>query len=230
MKKYWKGFAAGAVTGVAAGGGVLLLANALGGGRIIRLEKSIQIGKPANEVFNAWRELGYLPQMSHVINEVRHSGNRSHWRVSFGGRQYEWDAEIEQMIPNQAIGWKSLSGPKHTGRVNFSPLGNDTLVHVTMNYAPPSRLLRPFFGSMSGQLEGWIEQALRDFKAALEGKGQEDAMRGVRTVGPTRSAGEPERATGTFGAAPSTPGETQTTRFGGPPTTVEYTRPPEAKS
>jgi uncharacterized membrane protein len=214
MKKYWKGFAAGAVTGVAAGGGVLLLANTFGSGQVIRLEKSIQIGKPVNEVFNAWRELGYLPQMSHVINEVRHSGNRSHWRVSFGGRQYEWDAEIEQMIPNQAIGWKSLSGPKHTGRINFSPLGNDTVVHVTMNYAPPSLFLRPFVHPISGHIEDCIEQVFRDFKAALEGKGQER---------------EPAQATGTFGGT-AKPIETRNTRFGGRPSAVECTRPPEAKS
>jgi hypothetical protein len=74
------------------------------------------------------------------------------------------------------------------------------------------------------RVDQYVEQALRDFKAALEGKGQ-------------------ERATGTFGAGSpgggrpveagvSTPPSAgaQTSRFGNQQETVEFTRPPEAKS
>src|SRR5206468_8435849 len=46
--------------------------------------------------------------------------------------------------------------------------GADTLVHVTMNYAPPlgrfGRLLAP----VMDHLQSRIEEALRDFKRALE--------------------------------------------------------------
>ena len=72
------------------------------------------------------------------------------------------------MIPNQVIGWKSVSGSKHSGRITFAPIGNDTLVHVQMNYIPSTILARPMSSVIAGRIEGYIEQALRDFKSELE--------------------------------------------------------------
>lgn len=224
---YWIGFAAGA--GIAAfsvmGG---LAAWRLFGIRsssqhVLRMEKSVQIGKPVNEVFAAWSDFNRLKQLVPKIKEVSQFGDRTHWEVEVDGRMVEWDAVIEQEIPNQAIGWKSVSGPKHTGRIVFAPVGNDTLVHVVMNYSSPlgrfSRALAP----LEDEIEVQIEKALREFKAALEGKGHEDVLG--------------ERATGTFGASRRRGPEPQDPRQPSgvisyttdKPGTVEYTRPPEAK-
>ncbi len=85
--------------------------------------------------------------------------------------QIEWESEIEQFIPNQAIGWKSVTGPKHSGRATFSPIENDTVVNVTMNFLPPLRFLR--LAPLRDKIQQHFEQVLRDFKASLEGKGQE---------------------------------------------------------
>jgi uncharacterized membrane protein len=135
--------------------------------------------------------------------------------VNIDGRQFEWDAEIEQFILNQAIGWKSVSGSKNSGRITFSPLGTDTMVHVTMNYAPPVSLLAPFVTFFAVRLEELIEKVLRDVKAALEAKAE-------------MSRPKPGEVTGTYGTGEL--GGTQHTRFGGSPNPVEFTRPPEAKS
>ncbi len=233
-RNYWKGFAAGAAIGAGASAVALLLPSVWGRARhsrIVRMEKSIQIGRPVEECFSAWRQLERLPRMSSIIENVRREGNRSHWSVRLDGRRLEWTSEIEQLIPNQAIGWKSIKGLKHTGRITFSPLGNDTLVHVSMNYAPPSRVLRPFMEPWIGRLEGFIEQALREFKAALE-NGATGTQTGPRSY-PAGTTTEPARGTGTFGAAPTNPGQTshgpQNPRFGGTTNPVEYTSPPEAK-
>jgi uncharacterized membrane protein len=230
-KNYWNGFAAGAAAGAGGALGVLVISGLLGRGgqsRIIRLDKSVQIGKPLEDCFSAWTNFERLPQMCDVIESVTSQGGRSHWAVNVDGKRLEWDAEIEQFIPNQAVGWKSIRGPKHTGRINFSRIGNDTLLHITMNYAPPTRLLRPILAPVTGQLEGFIEQAMRDFKATLEGKGQENIRSTGRiTPGPVTEA---SRATGTFGVPGETTSGTQHTRFGGQPNPVDYTRPPDAKS
>lgn len=229
-RRYWRGFATGALVGTAAGAGAVLFTNLwgrAGRSRIIRLEKSIQVGKPVTEVFAAWRRIEYLPQLSSIIKEIRREGNRSHWKVSVDGRTAEWDAEIEQMIPNQAIGWKSIHGVKHSGRISFSPLGTDTLVHVTMNYVPPFRLLRPFLAPMSGQFEGYIEEVLRDFKRAIESGDVSQSGPRTYTGGMTT---EPARGTGTFGPAQSQTSRAQHSRIGGAPANpVEYTAPPDAK-
>ena len=174
------------------------------GSRIIRLEKSIQIGRPVEEVFSAWTDWERLPRASENIADIRHYGDRSHWRVRLDGQEFEWDAIVEQKIPNQAIGWKSVRGPKHTGRVTFSPVGNDTLVLITMNYAPPIRILRPFLSSVSGHLEGLIEKVLRDFKASVESRprGTQGTVRSSsEKVGPGTVTSDLAK-TGTFGDQP----------------------------
>ncbi len=212
-RRYWSGFTAGVAAGVGAAAGTLMLVNLVGRSRyggIVRLQKTLQIGRPVEEVFRSWAELERLPQWSSIVQSVRKDGDRSHWVAQIAGKRLEWDAQVEQFIPNQAIGWKSLNGPKHTGRISFSPLGNDTLVNVTMNYAPPSRLLRPFVESNTGRIEEYLDQVLREFKQALEGTGETEAS--------GTSFG-----TGTYGTGTNT-------RFGGPPNPLEYTRPPESKS
>jgi uncharacterized membrane protein len=210
---FWGGFAVGAGSAITG----MLAWNAFSSareGRILRLERSLQIGRPINEVFEAWTQLERLPAFSDVIREVDSYGRRSRWVVTLDGKDFEWEAERVQFIPGQAIGWKSVRGPKHTGRVTFAPLGDNTIMHVTMNYAPPLGIFSRTLAPLSEHLEDYIDQALRDFKAAMEGKGQEERL------------GAEQRATGTLGQ-PSASGlqQTQATRFGGVEQAVEYTRP-----
>src|SRR5437588_6742422 len=118
-KNYWQGFAIGALSGVSAGLASVFAWNFLSSSvnrRVLRLQKSVQIGRPVREVFEAWTNLQDLPLLSGLIKRVEEIGDRSRWIVNVDGRDISWDAEIVQLIPNQAIGWKSLRGPKHTGR------------------------------------------------------------------------------------------------------------------
>jgi uncharacterized membrane protein len=229
QRDFWNGFGAGAAVGVIAGVGSALTWRAVRGrsiaSEVMRVEKTVQIGRPLDDVFHAWSDLASLPRYIPMIRSVRPFGRRSHWMADIKGKRFEWDAELVQDMDNQALGWRSLSGPKHTGRISFAPLGNDTLVHVQMNYVPPMGSMGRAVLETFEHVDQYIEQALRDFKAALEGKGQENA--------------QPRRATGTEGARPveagvSTPppsaGTAQTSRYGNQEQTIEYTRPPDAKS
>lgn len=224
-----RGFGLGIAVGVAAGTAAWLIPQLLGRARhshIIRLQKSVQIGRPAEEVFESWTDLQNLPRVAGDVRQVQPRGTLTHWNVGLGSANLEWDAEIEQFIPNQAIGWKSVTGPKHTGRITFSPIGNDTLVQITMNYAPPLRIFRPFVAPMTGRIEGVIERVLRDFKASLEGRGPGHQRMPSASVGPGASltGSNIGRATGTNGITPET-----VDRSGNKVSPVEYTRPPEAK-
>lgn len=221
QRDFWIGFTWGAAAAV---GGALVVSRVGRGGasRILRLEKSIQIARPPAEVFDAWSDLEQLPIMVEALDSVSMIGHRSHWNARVNGMKYEWDAELTQLIPNQAMGWKSVNGPKHSGRVTFSPLGNDTLVHVQMNYAPGSRFLRRVLTPFTGSVESYIEQALRDVKAYLENQ--------PRSANTERSRQDAIGwATGTYGPGPELVAEQQNPKFGAPSTPVEYTAPPEAK-
>jgi uncharacterized membrane protein len=205
---FWSGFGVGTIVGAAAGLGAWIAMSGRASSydsHILRLEKSVQIGRPVEEVFALWSNLEQLPERVSAVKKVNVRGQLSDWRIWIDGKEFSFDAETTQFLPNEAIGWKSVSGPKHSGRINFARLGNDTLVHVAMNYAPPlgrfGRLLAP----ITDHLESYIEFALRDFKHALEGKGESASTGepGERRRGPA-SAGwdeykEEKRATGTEG-------------------------------
>jgi uncharacterized membrane protein len=217
-RSFWTGFAWG--TAAVAGTGLAVATLRRNGtSRILRLEKSIQIAKSLHDVFDVWSNPEDLSNLSGMIARVRSYGDRSRWTVIVNGVPVEWESEITQFVPYQAIGWKSVSGPMHSGRVSFSQIGEDTLVHVHMNYAPPMRMFRPLLSPFSGDLEGYIEQALREIKAALEHRS-----------GARREERDGVRSTGTHGTGPELLTEKQTTRYGAPSTPVEFTRPPEAKS
>jgi uncharacterized membrane protein len=216
---FWPGFAAGIAAGALVGvGGVLAFKrrSSESDRRVVRLEKSVNIGRPVQAVFAAWSNVERLPQWINFVRRVERFGTHSRWLVNIDGRDFEWDAQITQVVPNESIGWKSLSGPKHTGRISFSPLGDQTIVHVLMNYAPPLGALGSAF-PMDSHLEQWIERGLRDFKSAMEREtGQRTGTTGSRLA---REETSFNSSTGPVG----TPGEHSA------PGTVRYTRPPEAK-
>jgi len=176
--RFWPGFATGALIGAAVAVGGYMIAGAFRGSRdrrIVRFETSIQIGRSVSDVFNAWSHLERLPHLIDCVEEVTSAGNTSHWTVNVDGKDVEWQAETTQFIPNESIAWKSVSGPKHTGRIVFSPLGEDTLMHLTVNYAPPFGRFAGLLSPMTGHVEGYIGSALREFKAALE---NDNSLRG----------------------------------------------------
>jgi uncharacterized membrane protein len=220
-KRYWKAFATGAATGAGVAiAGVLLTKVRARRANVVRFERSLQIGSPVEETFRAWSELTTLPGESSMLERISREGNRSHWAVNLEGRRLEWDAEVEQFIPNESIGWKSLNGPKHTGRVTFGSVGNNTIMTLTMNYSPSPPLARPAVEALRPRIAGYIGQALRDFKASLERRGQEAKVE-------TRSQ-DVAKSSGTYGA-PVDPAA-RNPRFGTQSNPVEFTRPPEAKS
>jgi uncharacterized membrane protein len=201
---FWNGFFSGIGAGVAAGVGAMMAWKSFGPGRnnrVLRIERSIEIGAPLAEVFRAWADLENLPSRISAVRRVTRLGGRFHWELEVGGQRFAWESIVTQLVPNEAIGWKSTAGPKHTGRITFSPLGSDTVLHVQMNYAPPLGRASAVLAPVETQLENHVEHALHEFKASLE--------RNNRW----------ERATGTYGS-------TQSSRFGGMEP-VEFTRPTE---
>lgn len=231
----------GAAVGALAGVGGVLVARRQSAtdinSHVLRLEKSVNIGRPVQSVFAAWSNFERLPQWISFVRRVERYGTQTRWLVNIDGREFEWDAQITQVAPNESIGWKSLNGPKHTGRITFSPLGDQTVVHVLMNYAPPLGT----FGSMlpiEQHLEQWIDRGLREFKTALEREGgvREETVREFTSPAPgggeqvrrrAQSAREwePLERTGTdVSTGPvGTPGKPSA------PGAVRYTRPPKDK-
>src|SRR5688572_4891956 len=109
---------------------------ALAGSRGVHVEHAVTINRPAEELFRFWRNFENLPAFMRYLVSVRQiDARRSHWVAKAPARQtVEWDAEIINEVPNELIGWRTLSGADviSAGSVRFMSAGPDrgTEVHV----------------------------------------------------------------------------------------------------
>jgi len=149
-------------------------AAAVGAGQGIKVVRAVTIQRPAEELYNHWRQFENLPRfMSHLVSVTR-DGNRSHWIARApAGMTVEWDAEIVNNEPNRLIAWRSLSGSQigTAGSVHFTPLSLDrgTEVVVSLKYDPPGGTLGSWVAWAFGQEPGQqIREDLRRFKQMME--------------------------------------------------------------
>jgi len=143
--------------------------------KAVKVERSVTIARPREELFAFWRDFENLPRfMEHLVSVRVESPTRSHWKAKApAGRTVEWDAEIVNEVPNEIIAWKSVGEPDvpNAGSVNFSdaPRGRGTVVRVTLDYEPPAgrvgAMLSHFF---SEKPEQQIREDLRKFKQLME--------------------------------------------------------------
>ena len=144
----------------------------------VKVERSLQINRPADELFRYWRKLENLPKiMDHLVSVSELDGKRSHW-VAKGllGSTVEWDAEIHNEREGELIAWRSLPGAQvdTAGSVHFeqSENGRGTTVRVSLKYDPPGGKV----GATIAQLlcdgvEQHLHEDLQRFKQAMEAAG-----------------------------------------------------------
>lgn len=141
----------------------------------IRVDKAITIGCSRPEVYRFWRKFENLPLfMRHLKSVARVDDKHSHWAVEGpGGRTYSWEAEINNEIPNELIGWRSLKGSDvdAAGSVRFqdAPGGRGTEVYVELQYNPPLGTIGGVVAKLMGADPAWhIEEDLHRLKQYLE--------------------------------------------------------------
>lgn len=128
----------------------------LSSGQGIKLEKTITINRPTEEVYAFWSDLENLPKFMRHLHSVRVNGDlTSHWVVqTTPTSSVQWDAEILENRPGELISWKSMPGSDvdNAGSVWFSPAAGNrgTVVKVALKYNPPggkfAAKLAGFFG------------------------------------------------------------------------------------
>jgi uncharacterized membrane protein len=139
-----------------------------------RLEQTVIIARPREELFQFWRQFDNLPRFMDNLQSVTVlDGRRSHW-VAKGplGARVEWDAEIHNEIPDELIAWRSLPGSDvdQAGSVHFMRgHGGGTEVRVVLRYAAPAGKVGEAIGHVLGEDPGQqIADDLRRFKQVME--------------------------------------------------------------
>ena len=140
-----------------------------------RVEGSIEVEAPVQEVYEYWRDLENLPQFMTNVEEVRSTGpDTTHWRVKGPlGASLEFDARTTQDEPNEALGWNTQNGQVETsGQVRFRDVTpNRTRVEVQMNYwDPPGGRAGEVASRLVANPDIMVQQDLQNFKEIIEGK------------------------------------------------------------
>jgi len=144
-----KGAAALALTAVAGAGAVGAMRGTQSGtGKTgePEVERSITIGKTADELRDYWRDPKTLPQIVAGFATVQATGDgRMHWKVEGPlGHAFEWDTETVDRA-GEGIGWRALadSAIRNEGWLRFqpAPAGRGTVVTLKVRFEPPGGVL-----------------------------------------------------------------------------------------
>ncbi|MDT5157042.1 MAG: hypothetical protein QOH51_1399 [Acidobacteriota bacterium] len=140
-----------------------------------KVEKSVTINRPAEELYSFWRNFENLPRFMNHLEAVRVTGeSRSHWVAKApAGTSVEWDAEIYNEKEGELIAWRTLEGSQvaSAGSVRFesAPGGRGTIVRISLKYDPPGGKLGSLVARLFGENpEQQIDEDLGRFKQLME--------------------------------------------------------------
>lgn len=141
----------------------------------IKVEKTVTINKPADELYRFWHNFENLPTfMKHLKFVKVYNEKRSHWIANAPlGNSVEWDADILEDRENELISWASVADADvdNSGFVRFqkAPGERGTEVKVVLEYNPPGGALGAAIAKLFGEEpEQQIGDDLRRFKMLME--------------------------------------------------------------
>ncbi|HEY7782272.1 MAG TPA: SRPBCC family protein [Ktedonobacterales bacterium] len=134
-------------------------------------DQSIDVNVPVRTAYNQWTQFETFPEFMEGVETVRQlDATHLHWTATVGGKRQEWEAEIDEQIPDQKVAWHSTSGDRNAGVVTFNRLGPDqTRVLLSLEYEPAGALERA--GATLGFLERRVKGDLERFRAFIESRG-----------------------------------------------------------
>lgn len=144
-------------------------------GHGIKVEESVVIERPVEEVYRFWRNFENLPRfMDHLESVTVLDHDRSRW-VAKGpaGSRVEWDAVIHNEIDGELIAWRTLPGAEvsSAGSVHFRPVraGTGTEVRVVLSYDPPAGKLGAAVARLLGEEPSrQVQDDLRRLKQVMD--------------------------------------------------------------
>ena len=131
-------------------------------GKEINVVVSFPLPFPADTAAAKFTDLPQQSRWSPWISSVEYQGVETEWTLNVRGIPLSWRA-TSQIIsdPWPGIEWRSVSGVKNRGSVEFVPDDPSSTCHmnVRMTIVPP-RLLRPLFQGTSVFLEDFLREKL----------------------------------------------------------------------
>ncbi len=139
------------------------------------VERSITIGKSAEELYRLWSNPDILAQVMGDFATVTSNGDLWHWQIQtpFGQQQLEWETRIVQSLPGQMLRWQSNEDApiSNEGTLRFQPAPDNRGTETTLliRFDPPGG---PLGNQVMKRLDivprGLAEKILRRFKSLVE--------------------------------------------------------------
>ena len=139
------------------------------------VERSLTIGRSAEELYKLWLEPTTLPKiMSHAAEVRQEEDDQAHWKMNLPlGQSLEWDTRVTEERPNELVHWASLAGAAlpNEGWVTLrpAPAERGTVVTLRLEFNPPGGVLG---NAAAKQFEAvpktLVGKALRRFKSLAE--------------------------------------------------------------
>ena len=113
------------------------------------------------------------------VEEVRQlSDDMTHWRISIGGIEREFDARITEQHPDERVAWATADGTDHSGVVTFHKL-DDANTRVTLQMVTSPEGFVETLGDKLGLVKARAKGDMKRFKSFIESRGGETgAFRG----------------------------------------------------
>jgi uncharacterized membrane protein len=133
--------------------------------------KTIDVNVPVRAAYNQWTQFEDFPKFMDGVESVTQlDAQHLHWKARIVGRDEDWNAEIQEQIPDQLISWASTTGKRNAGKVRFEPLdGQRTRVELEMSYDPEGFVEN--VGEMLGAVTRQVSADLARFKEYVEARG-----------------------------------------------------------
>lgn len=139
------------------------------------IEQSIEVDAPLRKVYNQWTQFEEFPEFMEGIEKVHQlDDKRLHWVANIGGKHEEWDAEIQEQVPDQRIAWRSITGRQSDGNISFEKVAeNKTRIRAAISYEPEGAMEK--IGDAMGIVSARVKGDLKRFKEFVERQTTESA-------------------------------------------------------
>ena len=138
----------------------------------MQIIETIDVDVPVGTAYNQWTQFESFPRFLDEVESITQTDDtHTHWKVSVGGVEREFDAEITEQHPDERVAWKSTGGEtEHAGVVTFHKLTEtSSRVTVQLDWEPEGILEK--LGSLVGIGGHAVKKDLRNFKEFIEAEG-----------------------------------------------------------
>jgi uncharacterized membrane protein len=153
-----------------------------------KVEDSIEVQVPVQQVYNQWTQFEEFPKFMDGIQSVQQlDDTHVHWVAEIRGVRRQWTTEITEQRADEKIAWKTVEGEvRSDGVVTFEQVGDrQTRVNLQMDVEGESTA-ENVAGDLLGIVKGQVHGDLERFKQLIEDRNQETgAWRGEVQDGET---------------------------------------------